>query len=59
MKAITTKAIEMFEQNAVATVYATHVDAEAAVKELQRGGIDMRALSIVGKNSHTGEHLGY
>jgi len=47
----------MFEQNAVAAVYATHVDAEAAVKELQRSGIDMHTLSIVGKDSHTDEHV--
>jgi hypothetical protein len=47
----------MSEQNAVVAVYATHVDAEAAVKELQRAGIDMRTLSIVGKDSHTDEHV--
>jgi hypothetical protein len=45
------------EQNAVVAVYATHVEAEAAVKELQRAGIDMRTLSIIGKDSHTEEHV--
>src|ERR1700720_4852387 len=50
----------MPEQHAVVAVYATHVEAEAAVKELQRAGIDMRTLSIVGKGSHTDEHaVGY
>src|SRR6202789_3416525 len=50
----------MPEQHAVVAVYATHVEAEAAVKELQRAGIDMRTLSIVGKDSHTDEHaVGY
>ncbi len=47
----------MSEQNAVVAVYATHVDAEGAVKELQRGGVDMRTLSIVGKDTHTDEHV--
>ena len=50
----------MSEQNAVVAVYDTHVGAEEAVKKLQRGGIDMRTLSIIGKDSHTDEHaVGY
>jgi hypothetical protein len=50
----------MSEQNAVVAVYGTHIDAEEAVKELQRAGTDMRTLSIVGKDSHTDEHaVGY
>ena len=50
----------MSGKNAVVAVYATHDGAEEAVKELQRAGIDMRTLSIVGKNSHTDEHpMGY
>ncbi len=47
----------MSELNAVVAVYATHTGAEEAVKELQRAGIDMRSLSIVGKDSHTDEHV--
>src|ERR1700723_3351961 len=47
----------MSEQNSVVAVYASHVEAEAAVKELQCAGIDMRTLSIVGKGSHTDEHV--
>ena len=47
----------MSEQNAVVAVYANHVDAEAAVKELQRASVDMHSLSIVGKGSHTDEHV--
>ena len=47
----------MPELNAVVAVYATHTGAEEAVKELQRAGIDMRSLSIVGKDSHTDEHV--
>ena len=47
----------MSERNAVVAVYGTHIEAEGAVKELQRAGIDMRTLSIVGKESHTDEHV--
>jgi hypothetical protein len=47
----------MAEVNAVVAVYETHSGAEEAVKELQRGGIDMRALSIVGKGSHADEQV--
>lgn len=50
----------MSEQNAVVAIYDTHAGAEEAVKELQREGIDMRTLSIIGKDSHTDEHaVGY
>jgi precorrin-3B methylase len=41
----------MSEQNAVVAVYGTHTEAEEAVKELQRAGIDMHTLSIVGKDT--------
>ena len=34
-----------------------HTEAEAAVKQLQRSGFDMKALSIVGKSYHTDEHV--
>jgi hypothetical protein len=47
----------MSELNAVVAVYGTHSDAEEAVKELQRAGIDMHNLSIIGKDSHTDEHV--
>jgi len=47
----------MSELNAVVAVYDTHIGAEEAVKELQRAGIEMRTLSIVGKDSHTDEHV--
>src|ERR1700690_2538541 len=47
----------MPKQNSVVAVYATHVEAEAAVKELQRAGVDMHTLSIVGKGTHSDEHV--
>ena len=47
----------MSELHAVVAVYGTHTDAEKAVKMLQRAGIDMSTLSIVGKDTHTDEHV--
>jgi len=47
----------MPEQNAVVAVYNTHTEAEEAVRELQRANIDMHALSIIGKDTHTDEHV--
>jgi uncharacterized membrane protein len=50
----------MIENNAVTGIYPTHSEAEAAVKALQRAGLDMQKLSIVGKDYHTEEHvIGY
>ena len=47
----------MQERNSVVGLYNTHDAAEDAVKELQRAGIDMSTLSIVGKDTHTDEHV--
>jgi uncharacterized membrane protein len=50
----------MSETNAAVAIYATHSQAEEAVKELQRSGIDMKKLSIVGKDFHADEQvIGY
>ena len=47
-------------QNSVVAIYPTHTEADLAVKELQRAGVDMHKLSIVGKGYHTDEHpVGY
>jgi uncharacterized membrane protein len=47
-------------ENSVVAVYPTHAEANEAVKELQRGGVDMHKLSIVGKGYHTDEQvIGY
>jgi hypothetical protein len=47
----------MSEQNSVVAIYGAHTGAEEAVKELQRGGIDMHSLSIVGRDYHTDENV--
>jgi len=46
--------------NSVVAVYPSHTAAEAAIKELQQSGFDMKKLSIVGRDYHTDEHaVGY
>jgi hypothetical protein len=47
----------MPEHHSVVAVYKTHSEAEQGIKELQRRGIDMRTLSIIGKDTHTDEHV--
>jgi len=50
----------MSKVNSVVAIYQTHTEADQAVKELQRGGVDMHKLSIVGKGYHTDEQaVGY
>jgi uncharacterized membrane protein len=43
--------------NSVVAIYDTHEQAEKAVKELQEAGVDMKSLSIAGKDTHTDEHV--
>jgi len=45
------------KNNAVVAIYKSHAEAEAAVKELQHSGFDMKKLSIVGSDHHTDEHV--
>src|ERR1700683_646802 len=47
----------MFTESSVVGVYQTHTEADRAVKDLQRDGVDMRKLSIVGKGYHTDEQV--
>jgi hypothetical protein len=47
----------MSTMNSVVAVYDTHAQAEAAIKELQEAGVDMKSLSIAGKDTHTDEHV--
>jgi uncharacterized membrane protein len=50
----------VIEDNAVVATYKSHDEAEAAIKELQRSGFDMKKLSIVGGEYQTNEHvIGY
>jgi uncharacterized membrane protein len=50
----------MSTKSSVVAVYDAHSKAEAAVKELQKSGFNMKNLSIVGKDYHSEEHvIGY
>ncbi len=43
--------------NSVVAIYDTHEQAEHTVKELQEAGVDMKSLSIAGKDTHPDEHV--
>jgi uncharacterized membrane protein len=43
--------------DSIVATYDTHEQAEQAIKELQQSGIDMKSLSIAGKDTHTDEHV--
>jgi uncharacterized membrane protein len=47
----------MNKNNSIVATYPTHTAAEAAIKELQQSGFDMKKLSIVGRDYHTDEHV--
>ncbi len=47
----------MAKENATVAVYKTHTEAEAAIKKLQKSGIDMKKLSILGKDYHAEENV--
>jgi uncharacterized membrane protein len=47
----------MTKTNSVVAIYDTHTQAEQAVKDLQKAGIDMKKLSIVGKDYHSEENV--
>lgn len=47
----------MTELSNVIAVFGDHPGAEAAVKKLADGGIEMKHLSVVGKGYHTDEKV--
>ena len=47
----------MSDKNSAVGIYKTHTEAEAAVKELQKSGFDMKKLSVVGKDYQTEENV--
>jgi hypothetical protein len=50
----------MNKNNSIVAIYPSHTAAEAAIRELQHSGFDMKKLSIVGRDYHTDEHvIGY
>jgi hypothetical protein len=50
----------MTKTNSVVAIFKSHIEAETAVKGLQKAGFDMKKLSIVGRDYHTDEDvIGY
>lgn len=47
----------MNKQSSAVAIYDTHTGAEAALKELRESGIDMKLLSIVGKDYRPEDHV--
>jgi hypothetical protein len=47
----------MTSNNEVVAIYKSRAETEAAVKELQQSGFDMKKLSIVGRDHHMSDHL--
>ncbi len=47
----------MEEKNSAVAICNTHIEAEQVVKELQKSGVDIKKLSIVGKNYHSEEDV--
>ena len=47
----------MDSNNSIVATYPSHTAAEAAVKELQQSGFDMKKLSIIGRDYHTDEQV--
>lgn len=45
------------KHNSVVATYPSHLAAEAAIKELQKSGFDMKTLSIIGRDYHTDEQV--
>lgn len=45
------------EKSAVVAIYGTHEEAEDAVRQLQKSGVEMRRLSIVGKDYQKEEEV--
>ena len=42
--------------NTIVAIYGSHTEAEAAIKELQRSGFDMKTVSVAACDYHTDEH---
>jgi len=47
----------MTKNDSIVAIYPSLLAAEAAIKELQQSGFDMKKLSIVGRDYHTDEHV--
>jgi uncharacterized membrane protein len=47
----------MSQQESAAVLFGSHEEAEAAIRELQKGDVDTKTLSIVGRDYHAEVHV--
>lgn len=47
----------MSDKHEAVNIFPSHVEAEAAVLDLQKAGFDMQKISIIGKDYQTAEHI--
>jgi hypothetical protein len=47
----------MTKNSSIVAIYKSHIEAETAVKDLQKSGFDMKKLSIVGRDYHTDQEV--
>lgn len=47
----------MSDKHEAVNIFSSHVEAEAAVLELQKAGFDMQKISIIGQDYQTSEHI--
>ena len=50
-------AMTALQKNVTVAVFRSHAEAEAAIKQLQEAGFDMKKLSIIGKDYETREDV--
>ncbi len=49
--------VRMSVTNMAVSIFNTHLEAEEAIKELQKAGFDMKKLSVVSKDYQSDEHV--
>lgn len=47
----------MTQMNSAIAIFESHNQADEAVREIEKSGIDMKKLAIVGQDHHTDEHV--
>lgn len=52
-----TRTTSSTQEHAIVAIYETHTTAEAAVRALQGAGVDMKRLSIIGRDFQSEENV--
>lgn len=47
----------MTTNSSIVAIFGSHAEAETAIKELEKSGYDLKKLSIIGRDTHTEEHV--